>query len=120
MVPIAFFKKLLHLFAVHLIFGLLLWMQSCGEGMHLCSFAHDRRVKCCEMPLPAKKLMATMKSPRSTEQESIKENDSKPKRARRKLYTMDISSPMEFSGQVVSGIVKKVFFKEAALGGQLI
>uniref|UniRef100_A0A670HQ52 Kinesin family member 20B n=1 Tax=Podarcis muralis TaxID=64176 RepID=A0A670HQ52_PODMU len=49
----------------------------------------------------AKKLMATMKSPRSTEQESIKENDSKPKRARRKLYTMDISSPMEFSGQVI-------------------
>ncbi|XP_053244653.1 kinesin-like protein KIF20B isoform X2 [Podarcis raffonei] len=49
----------------------------------------------------AKKLMATMKSPRSTEQESIKENNSKPKRARRKLYTMDISSPMEFSGQVI-------------------
>ncbi|XP_033005127.1 kinesin-like protein KIF20B [Lacerta agilis] len=49
----------------------------------------------------AKKLMATMKSPRSTEQDSIKENNSKPKRVRRKLYTTDISSPMEFSGHVI-------------------
>ncbi|XP_034994290.2 kinesin-like protein KIF20B [Zootoca vivipara] len=49
----------------------------------------------------AKKLMAAMKSPRSMEPESIKENYSKPKRAKRRLYTTDISSPMEFSGQVI-------------------
>ncbi|KAL8187105.1 UNVERIFIED_CONTAM: hypothetical protein K2H54_033268 [Gekko kuhli] len=49
----------------------------------------------------AKKLMATIKSPKSTEKGSVKENDLKPKRAKRRLYNMDISSPMEFSGHVI-------------------
>ncbi|KAJ6653576.1 hypothetical protein lerEdw1_009074 [Lerista edwardsae] len=49
----------------------------------------------------AKRLMATIKSPKSTEKESVKENDLKPKRAKRRLYTTDISSPMEFSGHVI-------------------
>ncbi|XP_066475817.1 kinesin-like protein KIF20B [Tiliqua scincoides] len=49
----------------------------------------------------AKKLMTTIKSPKSAEEESIKENDLKPKRSKRRLYTTDISSPMEFSGHVI-------------------
>ncbi|XP_077206442.1 kinesin-like protein KIF20B isoform X2 [Paroedura picta] len=49
----------------------------------------------------AKKFMATIKSPKSTEEGSVKENDLKPKRAKRRLYNTDISSPMEFSGHVI-------------------
>ncbi|KAM6441663.1 kinesin-like protein KIF20B isoform 2-T2 [Liasis olivaceus] len=49
----------------------------------------------------AKKLMATMKSPKSTEEESVKENDAKPKKSRRKLYSTNISTPIEFSGQMI-------------------
>ncbi|XP_025027030.1 kinesin-like protein KIF20B [Python bivittatus] len=49
----------------------------------------------------AKKLMATMKSPKSTEEESVKENDARPKKSRRKLYSTNISTPIEFSGQVI-------------------
>nr|XP_056705595.1 kinesin-like protein KIF20B [Euleptes europaea] len=49
----------------------------------------------------AKKLMATIKLPKSTEEESVKENGLKPKRAKRRLYNTDISSPMEFSGHVI-------------------
>ncbi|XP_060097286.1 kinesin-like protein KIF20B [Heteronotia binoei] len=49
----------------------------------------------------AKKLMATIKSPKSVEEGSVKENDLKPKRAKRRLYNTDISSPMEFSGHVI-------------------
>ncbi|XP_061491445.1 kinesin-like protein KIF20B isoform X2 [Rhineura floridana] len=47
----------------------------------------------------AKKLIETIKSPKSNEQESV--NYVKPKRAKRKLYSTDISSPMEFSGHVI-------------------
>nr|XP_008113513.1 PREDICTED: kinesin-like protein KIF20B isoform X1 [Anolis carolinensis] len=47
----------------------------------------------------AKKFMATIKSPKSTEEESIKEV--KPKRAKRRLYSTDVSSPMDFSGHVI-------------------
>ncbi|XP_060624733.2 kinesin-like protein KIF20B isoform X1 [Anolis sagrei] len=47
----------------------------------------------------AKKLMATIKSPKSTEEEPVKEV--KPKRPRRKLYSTDVSSPMDFSGHVI-------------------
>uniref|UniRef100_A0A8C3KMY2 Kinesin family member 20B n=1 Tax=Calidris pygmaea TaxID=425635 RepID=A0A8C3KMY2_9CHAR len=43
----------------------------------------------------AKKLMATLSSPKSAEPESVKENDLKPKRAKRKLYSTDISSPLD-------------------------
>ncbi|NXO52160.1 KI20B protein, partial [Aramus guarauna] len=43
----------------------------------------------------AKKLIATISSPKSAEPESIKENDLKPKRANRKLYSSDISSPLD-------------------------
>ncbi|XP_063163496.1 kinesin-like protein KIF20B isoform X2 [Candoia aspera] len=49
----------------------------------------------------AKKLMATMKSPKSTTEESVKENDAKPKKAKRKLYSTDISTPIEFSSPVM-------------------
>ncbi|KAH0623595.1 hypothetical protein JD844_006518 [Phrynosoma platyrhinos] len=47
----------------------------------------------------AKKLMATIKSPKPTEEVSLKEV--KPKKAKRKLYSTDISSPMDFSGHVI-------------------
>ncbi|XP_075614400.1 kinesin-like protein KIF20B isoform X5 [Balearica regulorum gibbericeps] len=43
----------------------------------------------------AKKLIATISSPKSAEPESIKENELKPKRATRKLYSTDISSPLD-------------------------
>ncbi|XP_042314398.1 kinesin-like protein KIF20B [Sceloporus undulatus] len=47
----------------------------------------------------AKKFMATIKSTKPTEEVSLKEV--KPKRAKRKLYSTDISSPMDFSGHVI-------------------
>ncbi|XP_061315169.1 kinesin-like protein KIF20B isoform X1 [Pezoporus flaviventris] len=43
----------------------------------------------------AKKLIATISSPNSAEPESIKENEPKPKRAKRKLYSTDISCPLD-------------------------
>ncbi|XP_067995810.1 kinesin-like protein KIF20B [Melanerpes formicivorus] len=43
----------------------------------------------------AKKLMATISSPKSAEPEGVKENELKPKRAKRKLYTADISCPLD-------------------------
>ncbi|XP_014821276.1 PREDICTED: kinesin-like protein KIF20B [Calidris pugnax] len=43
----------------------------------------------------AKKLMATLSSPKSAEPERVKENELKPKRAKRKLYSTDISSPLD-------------------------
>ncbi|XP_065527958.1 kinesin-like protein KIF20B isoform X3 [Lathamus discolor] len=43
----------------------------------------------------AKKLIATISSPSSAEPESIKENELKPKRAKRKLYSTDISCPLD-------------------------
>ncbi|XP_058044855.1 kinesin-like protein KIF20B isoform X2 [Ahaetulla prasina] len=49
----------------------------------------------------AKKLMATMKSPKSTDEETVKKNDDKPKKAKRKLHSTNISSPVEFSGPVI-------------------
>lgn len=49
----------------------------------------------------AKKLMASIKTPKSTEEESVQENDVKPKRTKRRLYSTDISSPMEYSGHVI-------------------
>ncbi|KAM6265528.1 kinesin-like protein KIF20B [Porphyrio hochstetteri] len=45
----------------------------------------------------AKKLMATITSPKPAEPENIKENDLKPKRAKRKLYSTDISCPLDIS-----------------------
>ncbi|XP_032088243.1 kinesin-like protein KIF20B [Thamnophis elegans] len=49
----------------------------------------------------AKKLMATMKSPKSTDEETVKKNDEKPKKAKRKLHSTNISTPVEFSGPVI-------------------
>ncbi|XP_070608446.1 kinesin-like protein KIF20B isoform X2 [Erythrolamprus reginae] len=49
----------------------------------------------------AKKLMATMKSPKSTDEEIVKKNDDKPKKAKRKLYSTNISTPIVFSGPVI-------------------
>uniref|UniRef100_A0A670ZJB0 Kinesin family member 20B n=1 Tax=Pseudonaja textilis TaxID=8673 RepID=A0A670ZJB0_PSETE len=49
----------------------------------------------------AKKLMATMKSPKSTDEEAVKKNDDKPKKAKRKLHSTNISAPVEFSGPAV-------------------
>ncbi|XP_018766334.3 kinesin-like protein KIF20B [Serinus canaria] len=43
----------------------------------------------------AKKLIETISSPKSTEQENVKENELKPKRAKRRLYTTDISCPLD-------------------------
>ncbi|KAM6306154.1 kinesin-like protein KIF20B [Aegotheles albertisi] len=43
----------------------------------------------------AKKLIATINSPKSAEPESVKENELKPKRAKRKLYPTDISCPLD-------------------------
>ncbi|KFV65225.1 Kinesin-like KIF20B [Dryobates pubescens] len=43
----------------------------------------------------AKKLMATISSPKSAEPEGVKVNELKPKRAKRKLYTTDISCPLD-------------------------
>ncbi|XP_026566329.1 kinesin-like protein KIF20B [Pseudonaja textilis] len=49
----------------------------------------------------AKKLMATMKSPKSTDEEAVKKNDDKPKKAKRKLHSTNISAPVEFSGPAI-------------------
>ncbi|KAL7990461.1 hypothetical protein Chor_013891, partial [Crotalus horridus] len=54
----------------------------------------------------AKKLMATMKSPKSTDEETVTKNDDKPKKAKRKLHSVNISNPVEFSGHVVSDSTK--------------
>ncbi|XP_050755129.1 kinesin-like protein KIF20B isoform X1 [Gymnogyps californianus] len=43
----------------------------------------------------AKKLIATISSPKSAEPETVKENELKPKRAKRKLYSTDISCPLD-------------------------
>ncbi|XP_041271200.1 kinesin-like protein KIF20B isoform X2 [Onychostruthus taczanowskii] len=43
----------------------------------------------------AKKLIETISSPKSAEHENVKENELKPKRAKRKLYTTDISCPLD-------------------------
>ncbi|XP_069720441.1 kinesin-like protein KIF20B [Phaenicophaeus curvirostris] len=43
----------------------------------------------------AKKLIATISSPTSAEPVNIKENELRPKRAKRKLYTTNISSPLD-------------------------
>lgn len=50
----------------------------------------------------AKKLIATISSPNSAEPESIKENELKPKRAKRKLYSTDISCPLDIPASSVS------------------
>ncbi|NXG59553.1 KI20B protein, partial [Hemiprocne comata] len=49
----------------------------------------------------AKKLIATISSPKSAEPESVKENELKPKRAKRKLYSTDISCPLEIPASSV-------------------
>ncbi|XP_034286265.1 kinesin-like protein KIF20B isoform X1 [Pantherophis guttatus] len=49
----------------------------------------------------AKKLMATMKSPKSTDEETVQKNDDRPKKAKRKLHSTNISTPVEFSGPVI-------------------
>ncbi|XP_068544064.1 kinesin-like protein KIF20B isoform X3 [Anas acuta] len=53
----------------------------------------------------AKKLMATISSPKSSpkssEPESLKENEIKPKRAKRKLYSTDISYPLDISASSI-------------------
>ncbi|XP_053928226.1 kinesin-like protein KIF20B [Cuculus canorus] len=43
----------------------------------------------------AKKLIATLSSPTTVEPENFEENELKPKRAKRKLYTTNISSPLD-------------------------
>ncbi|XP_004749736.1 kinesin-like protein KIF20B isoform X2 [Mustela putorius furo] len=49
----------------------------------------------------AKKIIETMSSPKLSNVEVSKENVSRPKRAKRKLYTNEISSPIDISGQVI-------------------
>ncbi|NWS80067.1 KI20B protein, partial [Toxostoma redivivum] len=43
----------------------------------------------------AKKLIGTISSPKSAELENVKENELRPKRAKRKLYSTDISCPLD-------------------------
>ncbi|KAK4820847.1 hypothetical protein QYF61_007852 [Mycteria americana] len=50
----------------------------------------------------AKKLIATISSPKTAEPESVKENELKPKRAKRKLYSTDISCPLDIPASSVS------------------
>uniref|UniRef100_A0A8B9F3T2 Kinesin family member 20B n=1 Tax=Amazona collaria TaxID=241587 RepID=A0A8B9F3T2_9PSIT len=49
----------------------------------------------------AKKLIATISSPNSAGPESVKENELKPKRAKRKLYSADISCPLDIPASSV-------------------
>ncbi|NXN29625.1 KI20B protein, partial [Nycticryphes semicollaris] len=49
----------------------------------------------------AKKLMATLSSPKSAGPESVNESNLKPKRAKRKLYSTDISSPLDIPASSV-------------------
>ncbi|NXY64101.1 KI20B protein, partial [Callaeas wilsoni] len=49
----------------------------------------------------AKKLIETISSPKSAEPENVKENEFKPKRAKRKLYSTDISCPLDIPGSSV-------------------
>ncbi|RLW03989.1 hypothetical protein DV515_00005968 [Chloebia gouldiae] len=49
----------------------------------------------------AKKLIETISSPKSAEQENVKENELKPKRAKRKLYSTDISCPLDIPGSSI-------------------
>lgn len=58
------------------------------------------KIKC----LAAKKLIATISSPKSTEVETHKAKEQKPKRTKRKLYSTDISFPLDIPGDVVSDI----------------
>uniref|UniRef100_A0A8C3TEU5 Kinesin family member 20B n=1 Tax=Chelydra serpentina TaxID=8475 RepID=A0A8C3TEU5_CHESE len=53
----------------------------------------------------AKKLIATISSPKSTEVETHKAKELKPKRTKRKLYSTDISFPLDITGDVVSDIL---------------
>ncbi|XP_054545928.1 kinesin-like protein KIF20B isoform X2 [Talpa occidentalis] len=49
----------------------------------------------------AKKIIETMSSSKPSNVELSKENVSRPKRTKRKLYTNEISSPIDISGQVI-------------------
>ncbi|NXJ46513.1 KI20B protein, partial [Spizaetus tyrannus] len=49
----------------------------------------------------AKKLISTISSPKSAEPESVKENELKPKRSKRKLYSTDISCPLDIPASSV-------------------
>ncbi|EHB02956.1 Kinesin-like protein KIF20B [Heterocephalus glaber] len=49
----------------------------------------------------AKKIIETMSPSKHSNLEASKENVSQPKRAKRKLYTNEISSPIDISGQVI-------------------
>ncbi|XP_017897082.1 PREDICTED: kinesin-like protein KIF20B isoform X3 [Capra hircus] len=49
----------------------------------------------------AKKIIETMSSSKFSNVEVSKDNVSRPKRAKRKLYTNEISSPIDISGQVI-------------------
>ncbi|NXL87199.1 KI20B protein, partial [Alectura lathami] len=55
----------------------------------------------------AKKLMATINSPKSAEPASLKENELKPKRAKRKLYSTDISCPLDIPASSIFTEQKK-------------
>ncbi|XP_008938215.1 PREDICTED: kinesin-like protein KIF20B, partial [Merops nubicus] len=49
----------------------------------------------------AKKLIATISSPKSAEPETVKENKLKPKQAKRKLYSTNISCPLDISASSI-------------------
>lgn len=52
--------------------------------------------------LLAKKLMAAVSSPKSPEPESLGKEEMKPKRSKRKLYSTDISCPLDIPASWVS------------------
>ncbi|NXE40200.1 KI20B protein, partial [Ptilorrhoa leucosticta] len=49
----------------------------------------------------AKKLIETISSPMSAQPENVKENELKPKRPKRKLYSTDISCPLDIPGSSI-------------------
>uniref|UniRef100_U3JZ31 Kinesin family member 20B n=2 Tax=Ficedula albicollis TaxID=59894 RepID=U3JZ31_FICAL len=49
----------------------------------------------------AKKLIETISSPKSAEPENVKENELRPKRAKRRLYSTDISCPLDIPGSSI-------------------
>ncbi|KAI1236342.1 Kinesin-like protein KIF20B [Lamprotornis superbus] len=62
----------------------------------------------------AKKLIETISSPKSAELENVKENELRPKRAKRKLYSTDISCPLDIPSSSI--LVEQ---KEKEIIGQL-
>ncbi|XP_038600033.1 kinesin-like protein KIF20B isoform X1 [Tachyglossus aculeatus] len=66
-------------------------LQKLGSFLHSSPALHSK----------AKKLIETISSPKSTEVEPSSRNKPRTKRAKRKLYSTNISSPLDIPGQVI-------------------